>query len=370
MWYNLTMRDSIRHVLQTLLDAGHEAYIVGGYVRDALLGIPTGDCDVATNALPDQVESLFERVATVGKIHGTITVIVQAEAIEVTTYRMDGPYDNHRHPKQVSFASSLSEDLARRDFTINAMAMSIDGTITDLYEGQTDLKQKILRAIGHPSERLQEDALRILRAIRFQSVLGMSMEAELLNAMKQHAGLVAYLSKERILMELRKMLAGDFLELALGTYQQMGFELLPQSLIADTTLTVVEQFAIAAVKESFDAQGWPLRKEESSILKQLLTMSSEVPDDLSLYDMPHLDTMLKVGAHLYQWSYEQCRERYEALPMKHRKELSINGHDVTQMGYAGPEVDRMLRNVEIAILTQGLVNQREVVLAWMKENIL
>jgi tRNA nucleotidyltransferase (CCA-adding enzyme) len=184
------MRSAIQEVLNRLENAGYDAYIVGGYVRDFLLGIQTKDCDITTNATPDQVESLFERVVTVGKVHGTIGVLLEGEMIEVTTYRIDGAYDDHRHPTNVTFTASLEADLMRRDFTINAMAMNKEGIITDLVGGQVDLQAKLIRAVGDPRVRLQEDALRILRAIRFQSVLGFTIESQLYEAMKHHASLI------------------------------------------------------------------------------------------------------------------------------------------------------------------------------------
>jgi tRNA nucleotidyltransferase (CCA-adding enzyme) len=362
------MRDSIRHVLQTLMNAGYEAYIVGGYVRDALLGIKTGDGDIATNATPDAVEALFEKVVTIGKVHGTITVIVGHEPIEVTTYRVDGVYGNHRHPQQVTYSSSLAEDLARRDFTINAMAMALDGTVTDLFGGQTDLKQKILRAIGDPNVRLQEDALRILRAIRFQSVLGMEIDPTLLNAMQAHATLVAYLSKERVLGELRKMLRGDYLSLAVSTYQKLSLPDLPSTFVVDNRLGLVEQFAIARLTEDFDASPFPWTKEEKALLQHLLSMAPVHPSDLALFDMHDAIAMIRVGALLYEWPLEACLQRYESLPIHHRRDLAINGHDVMNLGFSGPEVDHVLRSVEVAVLSHEVLNEHSAILTWLKEN--
>ena len=361
------MRDTIRHVLQTLMDAGYEAYVVGGYVRDALLGRETGDGDVATNATPDEVEALFDKVVTTGKVHGTITVIVKTEPIEVTTYRVDGAYGNHRHPQQVTYSSSLAEDLARRDFTINAMAMALDGTLTDLYGGQADLHQNMLRAIGDPNVRLQEDALRILRALRFQSVLGFELDPSLHQAMIDHAGLVTHLSNERVMAELRKMLQGDHLSLAVTSYQRLSLPHLPSTLVVDATLSLVEQFAIARHRDGLEVMAFPWTKEEKVLLQHLVTLDPSRPSDLALYDMHDTKAMIRVGAVLYQWPREEWLHRYESLPIHRRSDLAINGHDVMDLGHVGSAVDHVLRQVEVAVLSQEVRNEHAAIVTWLKE---
>ncbi len=193
-------------ILNTLRRAGFEAWYVGGCVRDSLLGRPIHDWDVTTSALPEQVIDCFEKCIPTGIRHGTVTVLTEQGQAEVTTYRTDGDYPDGRHPAQVTFVRSLKEDLARRDFTVNAMAMDEAGEIVDLYGGREDLKNKILRCVGDPELRFREDALRMLRAVRFSAQLGFEIEAETQTAMNKLGYLCCGLSAERIRDELEKTL--------------------------------------------------------------------------------------------------------------------------------------------------------------------
>jgi len=361
------MRPAIQQVLNMLESAGYEAYIVGGYVRDFLIGIETKDCDITTSATPDQVESLFDQVVTIGKVHGTIGVLVEGEMIEVTTYRIDGAYDNHRHPQSVTYTASLEEDLVRRDFTMNAMAMNKDGVIIDLVGGQNDLQAKLIRAVGDPDVRLQEDALRILRAIRFQSGLGFQIEEELLQAMQKHAFLIAQLSKERVLEELRKFLSGAFFKHALATYQTISIPGLPVKFVANQHLSVAEQFAVASLLEGYDATEWPWTKEEKQLLTQLATMASTSPTDLELYYMDNISSKLKVGALVYRWDDSMLNQRWQALPIHQRKDLAINGRDIVELGFQGPKIDAIFLAIEEAIILGQLDNKKESVIQWIKE---
>lgn len=193
-------------ILRKLRGAGYEAWYVGGCVRDTLLGRPVHDWDVTTSALPEEIMACFSHCVPTGIRHGTVTVLEDGAQAEVTTYRADGAYLDNRHPEQVTFVRSLTEDLARRDFTVNAMAMDEDGTIIDPYDGQEDLKLRVLRCVGQPEQRFREDALRMLRAIRFSAQLGFTIENETAAAMKRLGHLCAGLSAERIRDELEKTL--------------------------------------------------------------------------------------------------------------------------------------------------------------------
>ena len=163
-------------ILKTLEGAGFAACFVGGCVRDTLLGRPVHDWDVTTSALPEEIMALFPRCIPTGIKHGTVTVLLRGESFEVTTFRRDGAYHDGRHPDGVVFVPNLTEDLARRDFTINAMAMHLDGRITDCFDGKADLKRGIIRCVGDPERRFREDALRMLRAWRFSAQLGFAID--------------------------------------------------------------------------------------------------------------------------------------------------------------------------------------------------
>ena len=189
-----------------LEQAGFEAYYVGGCVRDALLGRPVHDWDITTSARPEQVMALFSHCVPTGLQHGTVTVFDGGACAEVTTFRKDGAYHDSRHPDGVTFVSNLKEDLARRDFTINAMALDLRGRLTDCFGGQDDLRRGVIRCVGNPARRFQEDALRMLRAMRFSAQLGFSIADPTRLAIEACAPLCAALSKERVSEETQKTL--------------------------------------------------------------------------------------------------------------------------------------------------------------------
>ena len=193
-------------ILRVLEDHGYEAFVVGGCVRDSLLGRNPNDWDITTSALPLQVKALFRRTIDTGLKHGTVTVLMDGEPFEVTTYRVDGEYLDGRHPSEVTFTASLQEDLQRRDFTINAMAYSEKKGLQDLFGGLPDLEKGLIRAVGDPAKRFGEDALRIMRAVRFAAQLGYEVEEDTVQAMKELAPTLSKISAERIAAELEKLL--------------------------------------------------------------------------------------------------------------------------------------------------------------------
>lgn len=216
----LVIPQKAEFILRTLEKAGHEAYVVGGCVRDCILGRIPDDWDITTSARPEQVKTLFRRTVDTGLAHGTVTVMLEKEGFEVTTYRVDGEYEDGRHPKEVSFTASLNEDLKRRDFTINAMAYNPSRGLVDLFGGIKDLEEKMIRCVGNPMERFTEDALRILRAVRFSAQLGFSIEANTRQGLIRLAPNLKHVSAERIQTELLKLLVSphpDYLRRAYET---------------------------------------------------------------------------------------------------------------------------------------------------------
>lgn len=203
---NIELPKQVKQIIDTLQAQGYEAYAVGGCVRDAILGRVPQDWDITTSALPKQVKSLFRRTIDTGIQHGTVTVLLDKEGFEVTTYRVDGKYEDGRHPTEVSFTASLAEDLKRRDFTINAMAYNETEGLVDLFHGAEDLERGIIRCVGVAKERFSEDALRILRAFRFSAQLDFSIEEETLAAARELADTLRKISAERIYAELTKLL--------------------------------------------------------------------------------------------------------------------------------------------------------------------
>ena len=213
MQVKIVIPEQVNSILESLQKSGYEAYVVGGCVRDALLGREPNDWDITTSALPMEVKSVFPRTVDTGLQHGTVTVLCGGTGYEVTTFRVDGVYEDGRHPKEVTFTPSLREDLKRRDFTINAMAYNNESGLVDLFGGQKDLENGIVRAVGDPVQRFTEDALRIMRAIRFSAQLGYEIEPGTLKAAEILAPNLQKISSERIREELEKTLVSDRPEL-------------------------------------------------------------------------------------------------------------------------------------------------------------
>ncbi len=205
----IAVPEKVKRIIDTLQDAGYEAYAVGGCVRDSILEKEPYDWDITTNAIPQEVKALFRRTVDIGIEHGTVKVMIGNEGFEITTYRIDGEYEDSRHPKEVTFTPELKEDLRRRDFTINAMAYSEKTGLVDLFGGMKDLEAGIIRAVGNPAERFSEDALRILRALRFSARFGYDIEDETRKAMIALAPTLSNISAERIREELEKILCSD-----------------------------------------------------------------------------------------------------------------------------------------------------------------
>lgn len=213
----ISMPEKVRTIIHTIEAAGYEAYAVGGCVRDSILGRQPQDWDITTSAHPHQVKSLFSHTVDTGIIHGTVTVILEKEGFEVTTYRIDGEYEDSRHPKDVMFTGNLIEDLRRRDFTINAMAYNDEKGLVDVFGGIEDLERGVIQCVGDPKERFQEDALRMMRGVRFSAQLGYEIVPETKAAIKELAPTLNNISAERIQVELVKLLMSshpDYLKTA------------------------------------------------------------------------------------------------------------------------------------------------------------
>lgn len=202
----INLPEKVKYIIDRISAAGFEAYAVGGCIRDSILGREPSDWDITTSARPEQVKELFNRTVDTGIAHGTVTVMLDREGYEVTTYRIDGAYEDHRHPREVQFTSRLVEDLQRRDFTVNAMAYNEAAGLVDAFDGMGDIRRGVIRCVGRAEERFAEDALRILRALRFSAQLGYTIEEETQQAIRRLAPSLAAISAERIAAELVKLL--------------------------------------------------------------------------------------------------------------------------------------------------------------------
>lgn len=226
----MDMPKNVDTAINLLQSAGFEAYAVGGCVRDSLLGKTPNDWDITTSAKPEDMKSVFADFHCIdtGIKHGTVTVVIDGEPLEITTFRLDGEYEDNRHPKSVTFTSDLGADLGRRDFTVNAMAYSKKTGTVDLFGGQNDLKNKIIRCVGDPDRRFNEDALRILRALRFASALDFEIEEKTAQSLLKNRALLGNISEERIAKELLKLICGKGAKRILTDFAPVLFEILPE----------------------------------------------------------------------------------------------------------------------------------------------
>lgn len=205
----MKLPENVKYILNELYKNGYEGYIVGGCVRDHLMGKEPHDYDITTSALPEEVKEIFPHTVDTGIQHGTVTVIIDKTGYEITTYRIDGEYKDNRHPEEVIFTDRLSGDLSRRDFTINAIAYNDVKGYVDLFGGIEDIKRRVIRGVGEPAKRFQEDALRMMRAVRFSAQLDFAIEENTLNALKENADLIRNISIERIREEFFKLILSD-----------------------------------------------------------------------------------------------------------------------------------------------------------------
>ncbi|MFC7392655.1 CCA tRNA nucleotidyltransferase [Scopulibacillus cellulosilyticus] len=381
-------------VMDKLHQNGFEAYIVGGAVRDYLLQRPVHDVDITTSARPDQVQALFPKTIPVGIEHGTVIVREENTNFEVTTFRSESGYSDYRHPEQVHFETSITEDLKRRDFTMNAIALSIDEEIIDPYNGQIDLKENRLMTVGDPKIRFKEDPLRMLRGLRFISQLGLEMPKELENTCQSLGHLLKNISIERIYQEFTKLLSGEDLQkafhilLSSHIYEYLPylenksiecqqFSHLPLKLLncdEERWCTLIIQLKVKDItafcnawKMSKRKKNWLIRHTGIYERQKNLKWTKE-----SLY-LSGLSAALSVERlkKVFQKSSEQTDDDIKALwkscPIHNRKDLHVNGNDLSTWlnRKPGPWIDKLLTEIEKEVLYERLLNDHEEIRNWV-----
>ena len=384
-------------VLEAIQNAGFEAYFVGGCVRDTLLGLPLHDVDIASSAYPAEIKSIFKRTVDTGIEHGTVMVLDHGEGYEVTTFRTESTYQDFRRPDHVTFVRSLAEDLKRRDLTINALAMDVNGNVVDLFNGLEDLKNHIIRAVGDPHERYHEDALRMMRSIRFMSQLDFKIEKNTEKAIQDNAPLLEKIAVERIHVEWIKLLLGrnpqnaikTFIETNLYKYcpdfDQYGSGLEKISEINDLHLNsevecwilMGHEFGLTPLETTKLMRRWKTSKElinQVEIGQIALESTQDFTNSQLLFDTG-LDLMLAanhVAKLLKQTdiSDQEIKKYYEALPIKSTSEIAITGTDlIKELGIKpGPKIGKILETVKEQILNGNLQNQRTKLLDFVKTN--
>ncbi len=361
----LKIPQKIDLVLNTLTQNGYEAYIVGGCVRDSLLGLTPSDYDVTTSAEPYEISRLFEKTIPTGIKHGTVTVLIKGEPIEVTTFRTEGKYTDSRHPESVSFVTNLSEDLSRRDFTVNAMAFNEKTGLVDLFGGKADLKNKILRAVGDPEKRFSEDALRILRLFRFASQLDFKIEENTLSfALKLKDGLKS-ISRERIFTELEKAIAGKNPKALVpiinsGGLSFLGITDLPELTSDDPHIRFFEFFKNAETLKKLKASNKQISfVEKMQILSHLsLNTKEDIKNALYLTDYETVKVFLKNNSLL-----QEIIKNNEPYLISH---LAVSGTDLITLGFKGEEIGEKLEILRRVVIKDPPKNKKEILLALTK----
>lgn len=375
-------------IIEQLENDGHEAVFVGGAVRDYLLDKRAKDIDIATSAEPMEVKAVFSNTIDVGIAHGTVLVIVDKEPIEVTTYRTKGTYSDSRRPDEVNFVKSLKEDLLRRDFTMNALAMTKTGELIDLFGGRADMESQLIRAVGKPAERFQEDALRMMRAIRFSSTLDFTIEQETLAAIQENAKRIEHVSVERIKIEMDKLFTGSNPVKAFHYLALSGLgDCLPLYPNETTGLeqsipfaTSVEGWAFLMLAGNFSAtalsRAYKLSNDEQRFMaavhkayKRRIERPFTV-DEYYIFDLP----VLKVTEKFYRSTFpqnpkildEELIARKKDLPIQSVHELAVNGKDL--IGWTGMKAGRWtgewIGKIEQAVLHERCENNPIKIREW------
>ncbi|MCK2156999.1 CCA tRNA nucleotidyltransferase [Exiguobacterium sp. 17-1] len=364
----MKMLESANHIIQTIEEAGGEAYIVGGAVRDMLLKREPGDYDLATSFLPDAVMRLFPVVIPTGLDHGTVTVVLDHIPFEVTTFRSESTYSDRRRPDEVTLGVSLEEDLTRRDFTINAMALKPAGLV-DLFGGQDDLAAKIVRTVGRAEERFDEDALRMIRAFRFMSQLEFTLDQETEQAIKHQKQHLQSVAIERVAIEFEKLLLGPGREAALAAMLRTGI----QQYMPHLNETIIKQLmalrfngvssddvwtlVLVAGLRPEALRAWKRSKKQEGRAKTLAPLvQKETLSDWQRYRLS--DEELE---HLNEMTGRRHEER-TSLPIRRLQDLTVNGRDMIKLGLQKKQIKEALHHLERQVVHRQLDNQREMLL--------
>ncbi|SES80138.1 tRNA nucleotidyltransferase (CCA-adding enzyme) [Oceanobacillus limi] len=384
-------------IIKNIEANGHQAYFVGGCVRDLLLGHPIGDVDITTSAPPTVVQKIFDDVIPVGIEHGTVIVRHENESYEITTFRVEGQYSDHRHPDSVEFIDQIDKDLERRDFTINALAMDLNGQIMDLFAGKADLQAKVIRTVGDGDTRFVEDPLRIIRALRFSSQLGFSIEEETLKAIDRVKPKIQTIAIERITTEFNKLVQGNYVNNGIHYLKRMRIdhylpvfsdnkgliEKLPNNL--KPLESIAELFALLHyVDPSIDVHTWfkawkcsnRVRKEANDLSNAIFNFSRNGINLWLVYQLPveyHARFIRLVSILLPNKfiSMDQMEAYTHRLPIRSKRELEINGNDLIALHPTlpkGPWIQKLLNQIEYLVVMGKLENNRTKLKEWIKWN--
>lgn len=365
------------NVLEKFNEAGYEAYFVGGCVRDYLLNDEFSDIDITTNALPDEVKQIFRKSIDTGIQHGTVTILVNGDSFEVTTFRTEDDYIDHRTPEKVEFVGDLKEDLDRRDFTINAMALDSKGKLYDYHCGEIDLRNKVIKTVNNPNERFFEDALRMLRAFRFSSKLGFEIEENTLKAIKNNAELIKFVSIERIVNEFRKLLTGRgnkrSLELLLDSNLNNYIPFLDEisKIIDFSNYTFCQSLYILSKINDISFEKLTELKLSNKEIKQIKIyekinedFSSNVPLEIILYNYDIND--VSFIASYSNYCDKEDIERIN-LPIKSFNDIAITSMEIISIidKPVGPWIKEIIKKLEEDIILYKIDNTKKDILDFL-----
>lgn len=368
----------VKYLISTLENAGFEAFCVGGCVRDILLGGTPNDYDITTNALPSEIKSLFEKTIDTGITHGTVTVIVNKMPFEVTTYRTDGNYLNHRKPETVLFVRNIKEDLLRRDFTVNAIALNINGDIVDYFGGVNDIKNKILRAVGEPNKRFTEDALRILRLFRFACRLNFKIEEETQKSALALSTTLKDISRERIANELFEILCSSYPNNAkplfnCGGLAFLGIKKAELEFLSELKNGRKLRFCAFCLKNGIDGEKLLSELKSDNEIKQHYLFVKSI-----LENFPQNDCEIK--RCLRDFSVASVFDSFMILgkdtaniqKILDSKEpylisdLAVTGNDIKALGFSGKEIGKKLKELSNLVIENPNLNKKDLLLAVTK----
>ncbi|MEK4065328.1 MULTISPECIES: CCA tRNA nucleotidyltransferase [Peribacillus] len=378
-------------ILELIEEAGYEAYFVGGSVRDYILGRTINDVDIATSATPQEIKRIFPNTADIGIDHGTVLVITDTGTYEITTFRTESGYSDFRRPDAVKFVRSLTEDLQRRDFTMNAIAMDKTGKIIDPFNGKRDLAQRRIITVGNPHERFHEDALRMMRALRFVSQLDFELDQETFDSLKENAQNISEIAVERILVEFEKLAAGSnkikafSLLLESGLYQYLPLFSSKKDHLMDLLNLPLHQLNAAEIwsiimihtkdqeiEEALRAWKLPL-KTIRNVQRTIKLVKSKEPSAIDVFQAGHGITVqaAKVRAALNAGNVsdaeENAHQRYNGLIIKQMSDLAVTGTDllIWHQEKPGPWVKEYLEKILKAVLNEELRNDKEEIKRWL-----
>lgn len=381
-------------VLEKIEQAGFEAFFVGGSVRDLMIGRKINDVDIATSATPQEIKAIFPRTADVGIEHGTVLVMEKTGTYEITTFRTEGKYSDFRRPDSVQFVRSLTEDLMRRDFTMNSMAMDKTGKIIDPFNGKKAIELKQIVTVGNPRERFHEDALRMMRALRFVSQLGFELEDETFHSLQENGELLLQISIERVLVEIEKLMDGPYRENALQLLLESGlYQYLPslmnnrdilEKLIAlpIQELSNVEIWSLLCMLSKSDhladmLKAWKLPSKKIKSIQHTVLFAMKDPffadEVFNLFQVGLEDGIqaAKVRAALYGTSVldaeKVIRHLYADLVIQDQSELAVNGGDLLtwRKEKPGPWLSQYIENIITVVLKREVENEKEKIKEWL-----